>query len=258
MTYRIRNVGIAVALAVVAALLTLLYVTNYKRNVQNDEQLVTIYVAGRDIPIGTAGSDLRGSWLRTSEVARRSVTPGAISDLDQIRNLVATQPIYAGEQVTTRRFRPVEEQGIRGQIKGNTRAFQLPGEEHQLLAGTLQTGDHVDVVGTWEFPEGRQHHVSRVVLRDVLVLKPPSSGRVTGKLTSASREPFSAMVAVTDRQAQKLFWLVQNGEWSLQLRPPRASADSPERVETASSLLGDGLPPAQVRQQLTLAERSRR
>ena len=38
MTYRIRNIGIAVALAIVAALLTTFYVTNYKRTVQQGEQ----------------------------------------------------------------------------------------------------------------------------------------------------------------------------------------------------------------------------
>ena len=37
MTYRLRNIGIAIALAVVAALLTTFYVTNYKRSVQHGE-----------------------------------------------------------------------------------------------------------------------------------------------------------------------------------------------------------------------------
>ena len=37
MTYRLRNIGIAIVLAVVAALLTTFYVTNYKRSVQHSE-----------------------------------------------------------------------------------------------------------------------------------------------------------------------------------------------------------------------------
>ena len=49
MTYRLRNIGIAIALAVVAALLTTFYVTNYKRSVQHGESKVTVYVASRDI-----------------------------------------------------------------------------------------------------------------------------------------------------------------------------------------------------------------
>ena len=37
MTYRLRNIFVAVALALVAALLTGFYVTNYQRNVRKDE-----------------------------------------------------------------------------------------------------------------------------------------------------------------------------------------------------------------------------
>ena len=58
MTYRIRNIGIAVALAVVAALLTTFYVTNYKRTVQQGEETVPVYVASHDIPLGTSGADV--------------------------------------------------------------------------------------------------------------------------------------------------------------------------------------------------------
>ena len=37
MTYRVRNIAIAVMLGLVAALLTSLYVTNYERNVRSGE-----------------------------------------------------------------------------------------------------------------------------------------------------------------------------------------------------------------------------
>jgi hypothetical protein len=36
MTYRIRNLVVAIGLALVAMMLTLFYVTNYKRSVQKD------------------------------------------------------------------------------------------------------------------------------------------------------------------------------------------------------------------------------
>jgi len=52
MTYRIRNIAVAVGLALVAALLTTFYVANYKRHVRQTESTVTIYVAKRDIPPG--------------------------------------------------------------------------------------------------------------------------------------------------------------------------------------------------------------
>src|SRR4249920_2318615 len=195
MTYRIRNIGIAVALAIVAALLTTFYVTNYKRTVQQGEQKVPVYVASHDIGLGTPGSDVaHRNMLRVEHVPRRSVVPGAISQPNQIEKLVAVEPIYAGEQVSTRRFRTSEEQGIRAQLKGNLRAMQVPGSQSQLLGGVLKEGDRVDVVGTWMMPEGLQNHVSRVFLRDLLILQPPDATSVQGKIGSNPNEPFTALI----------------------------------------------------------------
>src|SRR6476661_6960876 len=61
MTYRVRNIFVAVGLAVVAALLTTFYVANYKRHVRQAESTVTVYVAKKDIPAGTLGSALAGN-----------------------------------------------------------------------------------------------------------------------------------------------------------------------------------------------------
>jgi Flp pilus assembly protein CpaB len=242
MTYRLRNIGIAVALAIVAALLTTFYVTNYKRTVQQGEETVSVYVASHDIALGTSGADVtQRNMMRVEHVTRRSVVPGAISKPDQLDQLVAVEPIYAGEQVSTRRFRTAEEQGIRAQLKGNMRALQVSGSDSELLAGTINDGDRVDVVGNWEFPEGKQVHVARVVLRDLLVLKAPDTSKIQSKIGANPNEPFTVMLAVTDAQAQKLWWLVKNGDWALQLRPVTNAADSPDSFETSSSLLLDGL-----------------
>jgi Flp pilus assembly protein CpaB len=242
MSYRLRNVGIAIALALLAAMLTFFYVGNYKQNVRQGEELVSVYVAKQDIPVGATGSELiNDDSFSTQKVARRSVVPGAISSPDQVQSLVATQGIFAGEQVSTRRFAPVAEQGLRGQVKGHLRAVQVPGTEHQLLTGTLRAGDHVDVVGNWNFPEESQTHVSRVVLRNLLVLRAPDEGRVASKIGQAGNEPFSAMLAVTDTQAKKLWWVMQNGQWALFLRPMRKAEDNPDTVETQTTMVRDGV-----------------
>jgi pilus assembly protein CpaB len=242
MTYRIRNIGIAVALAIVAALLTTFYVTNYKRSVQHGEQKVPVYVASHDIPLGTSGSEIaHGNMLRVEQVPRRSVVPGAISQSDQIDRLVSVEPIYAGEQVSTRRFRTPQEQGIQAQLKGNMRAIQVPGSATQVLNGTLKDGDRVDVVGTWLMPEQSQNHVSRTVLRNLLVLQAPETDTVSSKLSSNPNEGFTVMLAMTDSQTTKFWWIVNNGEWSLQLRPVSDPSDSPEETQTSKWETFDGL-----------------
>src|SRR2546430_5506027 len=153
MNYRAKNIGIAVALAALAAVLTSVYVVNYKRHVQHGEGKVTVLVAAHDIPVGTSGADIIDQkMLRQETVPRKAVVAGAISSPDQLSQYIATQDVFEGEQVSTRRFSPPKEQGIRAQIKGTQRAYQLEGNPHQLMAGTLKAGDHVDVVGTWDAP----------------------------------------------------------------------------------------------------------
>jgi len=248
MTYRLRNIGIAVALALVAGLLTVFYVTNYKRDVRSAETNVTVYVAAKDIPAGTSGDEvISDGYLTQQEVAKRSVTPGAISTPDQLAGRLAAAPVYAGEQVTTRRFTTEQEKGVRAQLTGNLRALELPGTQQQMLVGTLQDGDHVDVVGSWNVPESDTRHYSRVVLRDIVVLNAPEGAETSEKLTDPSSGSYSVMLMVTDGQAQKLWWLAKNGEWTLQLRPATDAADSPESAESAGSLLLDGVNVARLR-----------
>ena len=81
MTYRVKNITIAVALALVAALLTSFYVTNYQRNVKADETNVQVFVAKNDIPVGTSGADLaRKGLLEKSEIAPGTTVRRTISD----------------------------------------------------------------------------------------------------------------------------------------------------------------------------------
>jgi Flp pilus assembly protein CpaB len=231
MSYRLRNIGIAVVLAVLAALLTIFYVTNYKKSVQQGEELVPVLVAARDISIGTSGSEVGDrNLLKPVEVAKRTVVAGAISKPEQIEQLVAAETIYEGEQVTLSRFRPLGQQGIDAQLKGRLRAFELPGSEHQLMLGTLEEGDHVDFVGSLGIGNGL--HVTKVVLRDLLVLEAPDAGTVESKLGARPDEAFSATLALTDAQSQKLFHVATHGDWALQLRPVTDAADSRESFET--------------------------
>jgi Flp pilus assembly protein CpaB len=264
MTYRVRNIGIAVALAAVAALMTSFYVTNYKRHVQRGEDHVTVLVAKHDIPAGTAGTDVSGD-LSATQVPRRSVVPGAISSPDEIKDKVAVQQTFAGEQVTTSRFSSVAETGVQGQLRGTMRAFQIQGDGNQTLAGTLKDNDRVDVVATFnykwvDFHGGKSQAsdtltASRVVLRDIRVLKAPAGPAAGSKLTGGVDQKFPVLLAVTDSQAQKLLFIVGNSNqsdsrisaWSLELRPVVDAADSPDHVDRVSTILLDGLNPNQRR-----------
>src|SRR5438105_3252425 len=96
---------------------------------------------------------------------------------------------------------------------------------------------------------GEEHITVFVAARDI-----PS-----GKVTNGFSNTYSAVLAVTDAQAQKLDFTVTqassgsagNGQgtgWSLALRSPVKADDSPESVTTLGSVLLDGLRRGQATQ----------
>jgi Flp pilus assembly protein CpaB len=247
-TNRFWHVGVAIGLALLAVLLTTFYVTNYKRHVQSGEEQVTVLVASKDIPVDTQGGDLlSGTWLKKVTVSRRQVVPGAITTPQQVRGLIATEPIFAGEQVTTRRFGTPSERGVRAQLKGTQRVVSVTGDQFQLLAGTLRVGDHIDIVGAWETllpsTDGTKTKetgkVSRVFARDALVLSAPAAPKAGGGIGAGGT--YGAEFRMSDAETQRLEWMIAHGkDWRVELRPSADGANSPRWWETGNTLLRDG------------------
>jgi Flp pilus assembly protein CpaB len=214
-------------------LLTFVYVANYRQSVQHAQATVQVYVAARNIAPGTSGADLVNTGaMKVVSVPRHAVVPGAMSSTTEIGSLVVSQPLYAGEQVTLRRFSDLSAEGIVGQIKGNMRAIQIPGDPNQLLVGTLHAGDHVDVVANLQTGTTTNTHADRIVLRDLSVL---SAGAAPGVPTTNVSS--SVILAVSDTQVQRLFYVLKNADWTLELRPAVNSTDSPDRVDSLTTLL---------------------
>jgi Flp pilus assembly protein CpaB len=233
------------------------YVKQQKQDLQRGQTLTAVYVAKEDIPAGTPGSEI-ASKVERVEVTKDAAAPGAIVSPSDLEGKVSTEQIYANEQVSLLRFANPTEQGIRAKLSGTLRAVQLPGDEHQLLAGTLRDGDRVDFVGNLKYKlvnfgrsgGGAQDNVAtRVVLRDILVLQATEAADQAKRLSNDTADKF-VILALTDAQAQKLFFVEKNGDWTLQLRPVKDPADSPESIETVATVLGDGLSRAQINQLL--------
>jgi pilus assembly protein CpaB len=261
MRHRLLSILVAVVLAGTAAGLVALYVTSYRDRVDAGGDTVDVWVADRDIPEGTSAAQVAsGKFLRQEAALRRSVVPGAISAPTQLGDVVAAQTIFAGSQVSERQFRPAAQQGVLAQLTGTMRAFALPGTPLQLLAGMLRTGNHVDVVANIEYKvtprrsdgklaqasEDRNRVAARVILRDLLVLRAPQ--KVEAATAEGGGPLYSVSLAVSDSQVQKLFFAMENGDWSLALRPGDHPQDSPDSVETIESVLADGLQARQLHQ----------
>jgi Flp pilus assembly protein CpaB len=261
-SYRSRNVLIAAALAIGALVLVTLYVKKSDNGSAAPATLVaSVLVARHDIPVGTPGAAL-GDKIRLEKVPQAEVVPGAISSRAQVIPLVTAENIYAGEQVSARRFQTLGAEGIKGQIAHTYRALQVAGDGNQLLAGTLAAGDHVDVLANIKFspgdfrdlPTGQGEQegrvATRIVLRDIRVLQVSGAAAAAGGLSSSTNSSSWVMFAFTDIQAQKMFFVMKNADWWLELRPAHGDSDSSPSVDTAGSVIGDGLGTAQFNQLL--------
>jgi pilus assembly protein CpaB len=223
LTTNLKNILIAAVLAIAAVALTLIYVSNSKSNESATSPAAyrTVLVAARDIPVGTTGSQLaHAGWLTTRRVPSDAVASGTVPDRAALATLVAIQPTYHGEQIVAQRFGTSQQEGLVSTIHGPLRIFQLPGDSNQLLAGIVRQGNRVDVVGSVGRPEGSQNHYGVIAVRNVLVVKAPSS---------SSSNSSSIDLQLSSAQAQKLFWMEKNADWSLLLRPSvrPSNADGP-------------------------------
>jgi Flp pilus assembly protein CpaB len=239
--YRIRNIVIAAALAAAAVLLTVVYVTSARNDTAAGKKNVTVYVPSRDFAAGTAGTKVAGS-LDKQTIARKNAAPDAITSPAQIKGLYLTEPAYKGEQVTLNRFVTLKEQGILSQLTGTQRAVQVPGSADQLLAGTLVAGNRVDVVASLKNPKDNAEVKASVVLRNLRVLKTQDDGSGSKLQTSANDggDGHAVILAVTDAQAQRLYFTMKNADWTLELRPLTKPKDSGHSADTFTTVLAGG------------------
>ncbi len=101
-------------------------------------------------------------------------------------------------------------------------------------------------MGTWGVTDGNGGNetlVSRVVIRDLLVLRAPE-GTSSQKVTTPGGGE-SVQLRVTDSQAQKLIWVEKNGVgqgegYYLTLRPPNNALDSSNTVQDSHTMEFDG------------------
>jgi Flp pilus assembly protein CpaB len=231
-----RNILLAAVLAAVAGILTMLSVGRAEGGTRTARPIATVpvLVATRDLPVGLSlDQALANHGVASRKVAAELVEPNALLDAGAIHGQVVLQPIYKGEQLTLPRVGPTGQQGLRAQLSGTLRVMQVQGTADELLAGTIHPGDHVDVVAS--IKEGMQQTAhSKVVVRNLLILTAPAAAAAT---PSPVAQQLWATVQLSDGQAQQLFYVLKNADWSFLLRPATRSRAGATGSATASSLL---------------------
>jgi Flp pilus assembly protein CpaB len=251
-TYSVRNIAIAIVMAIAAAAAVLVYTSSYKQSVTRGQKRVEVLVATRDIPAGTKSEDAANAMSLT-QVLTDDRAPGAITSMNGFAGKVASQTIFAGQQVIGAVFTS----GVTGQNKSLLLAKTERGirvacnPNPSCLIGDIQAGDRVDVFETLGTNNGGA--ITRLLLAGVRVIDVPApDAKKSGLSAQNSKDEPTVMVAVSQQIAAKFAWLNGNGNnpngqiW-MAIRPPDATAvDMPIIVEGTTSMLTDGLTPGQL------------
>jgi Flp pilus assembly protein CpaB len=220
-----------------AALLLVLYLSQYRSSLNESNEPITVLVAKSLIEKGTPG-DIVGvkGLFQTTEVQKGQVKEGAITDPSALRGREATNDIFPGQPLTTDAFAASTRGAIGSQIAGNQRAIAVPVDPAHGLIGQVRAGDRVDVVGAWNITEGGGggRPVVKVLTQNILVLDAPdNSGPGV-----ASAAAVNVVLRTNYREAVEIAWVAENGKVWVVLRPRAGAPPRRELVVTPESLLG--------------------
>lgn len=177
----------AVALGIVAALLTARYLDTARAKIDADAQPVKVLVATEEIPRGRTAEDLvKEGLIELQEVPRRYVSANAVSSEKAIAGQVLAQPLSKGEQVTTTRFSYPDKAGLAFSIPEGHVAVAIPADDVKCVAGLIRPGDFVMVTATFDESRGLNAAQTRVLLPRVRVLA--VGGQMTAEPAAAAED----------------------------------------------------------------------
>ena len=271
MSYSVRNIVIALILAVVAAGLVIMYTSNVKHNADQSIKTTTVVVSKGDIVAGTPLNTLvDGGAFTTRQVATKDVVPGAFTSISSLNTSLATATnITAGAQITPAMFSDSKDTAIVNQIHGTMRAVQLAFNANRVLGGTLKAGDHVDIFGEMTIQSSRnnsqysQQTVAARIITNVEVLSTYDTGVATTPLTSASGANSASgtddgsggdavILAVPQNVLPDLMLIRAGGEFWMALRPGHGAQDTGQSVATPCTTFGVGLTAVQLKNSLPI------
>lgn len=174
----------ALVVAVLGTTAVFVYAQNAKNQGTTAQQLVTVLVAKSNIAVGTSGATAQSNGAFTSTAVRAAdVVPGALSDATPIANLVATIPVFPGQQIISAQW------GATAVTSGLTVA---PGQvamsvqlgDPQRVAGFLSPGSQVAIIASGQ--DAAQRPFTRTLLSNVSVIGVGPSTVVSKTTTDAS------------------------------------------------------------------------
>ena len=218
------------------------YLNNARAEAASDPAaaLVTVVIAGRDIPFGQT---IQPQMLSTIAWPREALPPEAVTDITSLLAgpgeppRRATHAMAQGDLVLSSKGSDFGEKVTIVQSLGpNTRAMAIKVDAETAVGGLVTPGDTVDIVMT----QGRDETLSAItILQNIRVVGVDQETDENSDKPDVAR---TVTVEVTPEQGQKLALAQKAGALSLTLRTLDSVADTPLRQIRLADLLNEEKP----------------
>ena len=238
--------AVAGAAALLAFVIFLLFMNQYRSSVDESSEPVGVLIAKSLIPKGMSG-DLIGAQelFQPTTAPKGQVKDGAVSDPALLRGRVAVDDIYPGQQLTTGDFSTTTTDAIATKITADQRAVSIPLDEAHGLIGHVRAGDRVDILGGFNVVRvdrrgvpiqsgGAARPVLKLLMENILVLEVPADSG--GGFGGGSQEA-NVVLRLSDEQAAQLAFASDNGKIWFSLRPQSGASPAASSFVTLETLL---------------------
>jgi len=216
---------LGVGAAVLAAIVLLVYLNQYRDSLKSTSQPLPVLVAKHFIPKGTSGDAVASTGkYQVRTLPKSDAQAGVFTEPSSLSGTVALKDIYPGQQLTNADFGTAPTT-LGGQLTARERAVVVSLDSPSQVGGQITSGDRVDVyvLLTKESASGRSTPVGRLLLQNMYVMNSSSGGNVT--------------LRATPKQAGELVFASENDKLWLTLRPTVGSTSKPSVIDN-NTLLG--------------------
>ena len=142
-------VAVAIAVGVVASVLSYVFLNNAQQNAFHNAKLVPAYVITKEIPRTLSGADaVNGGYVKQEKVPAEFRPTSAVTDVSAIRDQAAGTNLPAGEIVTSGMFvSPDSIASVAAEtVPAGDVAISVSVDQVHSVAGLIQPGDKVDML----------------------------------------------------------------------------------------------------------------
>lgn len=223
----------AVALALVGALIMIVYANGADQRAMASTNPRKVLVVEKAIPAGTPVNDMAAS-LAIQDVPATAIAATAVTSLDGKAGTVAAVDLVPGEQLLAERLIAPEDVKAKSgvEIPAGLQEVTFELEPKRVVGGRLEAGDHIGIA--LNYKEGADKgkadaETSQLTLRKVLVTAVQRAPQASGtekpadgsnpQDTTLPQGSFMVTVAVNDIDASKIIFTSINGELWLTKEP---------------------------------------